>query len=57
MKKLIDDRLRAYELKMFIHEVNYRRIKQGKRKLTSNEIGKYLIKGKSDVLLNELIQI
>lgn len=57
MRKAVSEHIRALELRMFIDEVNYKRLKEGKRKLPAKEIARYLIKGKQDVLMNELIKI
>jgi len=56
-KGSLSDMLRSVELKIFINEINYKRIKQGKKKLSAREISKYIIKNNGDRLVNELIKI
>lgn len=47
---------RSEDLRKLVNEINYRRINQGKRRLTTNEIAKHLIKDKEQII-NEFIQL
>lgn len=51
-----DDRVRARSLKEIVNEINYRRYKNGKPKLTPDQIAAALVKDK-DLIINRFVKL